>query len=223
MNEQQRTLWGFAVFSFAITTIVYQFVDQYLLSSGASYLPAFVITFLACGAIYSLLFDSLVRVYDRFLFRLLSPIQAVKGSWFHIGTIDSLKEIRYGKVRVTNELGEISISGDSYDENGIYKSSFHSLVTYVDHTQLLVLYKSEGSVRAQNPIRNGIMELTFVETTSDRIKKPLIVKGVWRDVIPSNNNGTIMFYFNEKEWEIEKTKQIQRMKQERLRNVASPQ
>lgn len=216
MNKQQQTLAGCALFSFSITLIIYEIIVRYVSSYGIPYFPAFAITFLASGAIYTLLFRLLMIAYSKFLFGILSPIQSIGGTWFHLTKImEPETEIRYGQVSIGNELGALSVSGDNYNEKNEYRSSFHSLATYLDESQLLILYRSEGAHRpASNRIRNGMIDLTIVERKG-RLRRPQMLKGSWKDTVPSKYSGSIILFSNEKEWEEEKQKEFERLRQEK--------
>lgn len=212
MNEQQRILAGCAVFAFGITLLIYEFAVRYFLSYDVPYIQAFLVAFLASGAIYTLLFRFLMIIYSKLIFYFLSPTQSIRGTWHHITTIrEPVKEIRYGDVCITNDLGAISVTANNYNEKDEYRSSFHSIATYLDPTHLTIFYKSEGALRPQNPIRNGMMELTIV-AKKGLLKRPVILKGSWKDTVPSTYSGSIIFFSNEEEWKAEKQKEIERIK-----------
>jgi len=150
--------------------------------------------------------------YSRFLFPVLSPIQSLRGTWYYIIRIEKpAKGIRHGEVCITNELGALTFTAASLDEDNVFRSSFHSLATYLDHAQLLVFYQSEGHTRKINRITNGMMELTLSERRG-RFQKPQTMQGSWKDTVPSAHSGSIVFYSNKVEYMEELKKEIEQLR-----------
>jgi len=219
MNDQQGILWACSLCAFGVTLGIYEFIVRHLLSNP-SYGPfeSFLFVILASGAIYTVLFKSIVMIYGRCLFPVFSPTQSIRGKWYHITTIEEpVREIRYGDVEIRNDLGVVSVNASNRifeDGQDKYRSSFYSIAANIVPTHLTIFYQSFGAKRPQNPNRNGMMELVII-AKGRFSKKPLKLEGSWKDTAPSAYSGTIMFFSKEREWEAEKQKEIEHSKEGR--------
>lgn len=199
MLEFRRVVNSVAVICFTIALGVYIFADKYLgplLVSSQPISPMIPIIVFALSAlgVYSTVFSFLMWFYQRHLHVKIFRIYDLAGKWYHIGVIEQTSSVRHGTVHIVSDVDGIKISGLNYREDGSFSSSWQSETVAIIDRKLVLLYVSEG-VAPEHPITRGSMVFNLTGSP------PVQMAGVWNDIAPFTNRGTLTIFRNHEEYE----------------------
>lgn len=198
MNDFKRVISSIAAFCFSISLAIFIVVDKFIMpvvgSSISSKLASILIVVLSSIGIYAILFKFVFWLYQKYLHKMIFRLYDITGEWYHIGTIEGGGSYRHGNANIISELDGITLSGLNYRENGEFSSSWQSEAAAVINNKLVLLFISEG-VSPSHPITRGAFILNLAGSP------PVRMSGVWNDMAPHKNRGTITLFKDKEEYE----------------------
>jgi len=194
MNQRNIGVLAASI-AFSITFASYIIIEKYVLLGVFQQYPMAmtVSAFIGAIGIYSVLFVQFLKFVTYVTIRL-----TIGGLWYHLGRVEgAYGSARHGECHVSTDYGDCQFTGTTTRPCDDHPTSmWHSIAVARADRRIHINFASEG-VDERHSASEGVMTLVVGHGALWRKK----LEGIWSDVAPRSNRGTITLFRSRKDYE----------------------